>query len=259
MRLFDPYLRSDVRSDKDLENLAYFGTQGAVVCAHDPSRFECSDDLLAYFEHLLVAESARLRQVGIQCHHALGVNPRSAPRRAFHELWPELESMLGEPSVVAIGELAIDSADSWEYGLVEHQLRLAARLGLPVILRLPSLKPLAVLKQVVHCAKRSGLATSKLMLTNVVLDAPLRAFVQSNTIVCALRMDSEFLSGASWSRLQRRLTKHDLCLTHALGDGMGDVLSMSRAVLALTEQGLDETSIDWWSHGNALSFFGVEG
>ncbi|MEL6178069.1 MAG: hydrolase TatD, partial [Myxococcota bacterium] len=65
MKLFDAYVYSDTRTDADLDNLAWFGVERVVSCAHAPRRFDTARDLWQYFEQLIGSERDRLRRAGL--------------------------------------------------------------------------------------------------------------------------------------------------------------------------------------------------
>src|SRR5690606_11597564 len=94
---------------------------------------------------------------GLRPLFALGVHPDAAPTRAFYSLWRELPNLLAQPDVVAIGEIGVVEGSSRAYGLLEHQLRLAARLDIPAIVRIPSRNAAAVLRQTRACVGRADL------------------------------------------------------------------------------------------------------
>jgi len=254
MAFFDPYLFSDVRSDEDLANLAFFGTTHVVTSANAPHRFDHADQVHRYLHHLLYAEAQRLRDAQLTPLVALGVHPRAAPLRPLRTLWPQLLTLAQHPNVVALGELGWVDATPQEYTLVETQLDVAASLGLPCLIRLPLRRQRAALRQLLACLRRTQVEPQRVMITNP--DEEMLPRLLEAGFKVALQPRFARLSMAGLMAALRQPTgASQSCLSAALTEGPADVLAIRHTVDALHREGLEDALLKRLSHDNAALFF----
>lgn len=251
VNFFDPCIYSEVCTDEDLDNLVYFGTDRAVICAHAPTRFERASELIGYLESLTESARERFTRAGLHTHVALGVHPQAAPRRAYDEVWRALPALLADPAVCAIGEVGIDEATPAEYALLERQLRLASTHNLPVLIRLPQRNRSAVLRQLTACARRAAVPFERVMITNPT-PADLQRLLTLGVFARVSHHPPELNVSALWTQLAPHVAQ--VCLSAGMAEGQGDVLAISKAAVALKEAGVDAHTIEQLVTQNAARF-----
>lgn len=83
-----------------------------------------------------MVEPGRASSRGLKLHVALGIHPRAIPPDHGRVL-EELPGLLKNPSVVAVGEIGLDSGSEIEKRVFVEQLQMADELGFPVIVHTP--------------------------------------------------------------------------------------------------------------------------
>ncbi|MCQ8905185.1 MAG: TatD family hydrolase [Methanothermobacter sp.] len=134
--MIDSHIHADTRPIEDFDLMAVSGVEEAVTCAHDPLEALSSDVILAHLRRLLMVEPGRASSRGLKLHVALGIHPRAIPPDPGRVL-EELPGLLKNPSVVAVGEIGLDSGSEIEKRVFVEQLQMADELGFPVIVHTP--------------------------------------------------------------------------------------------------------------------------
>ena len=130
---FDPYVKADALSAQDLDHLAYFELQHALILSHAPRRFERARDLTASWDHLLEHHLPRFERAGIRAHAALSIP--QLPTRTSPRLLATLAQYLEDPRVAALGEV-MPGEDAPGRALCEALGRVKS--ALPILLREPA-------------------------------------------------------------------------------------------------------------------------
>ena len=258
MELFDAHIYSDERPDVDFANLAYFGVGQALLCAHSPRAFQTARDLWQYFESLVWDERERLGRLGVLAHVALGIHPRSVPRRAHYEIWRELPFMLGLPEVAALGELSVGAGAPWEWSLVERQLRLLGEhdLGKPVVFSLPrgdSRLRRAHLISLGAVARACGVSPARILVQHI--DWLTIDTAEAEGFVSGLSVHPAFLSLEEAVKLVLHHDRRRLVASSAMRAGAADVLALPKLALALSEAGIPRGEVERVVYGNAMALF----
>lgn len=259
MQIFDAHIRSDSQSDDDLRNLAYFDTHRVVTTAHAAKSFEKSEEILEYFEWLIVEERDRIIDCGLEAAVALGMTPEAVPRRRHPEVWRALPELLERREVAAVGEVGVweDDGDQWE--LFERQASLAADADLPVIATPPDgLKATMTYKMMMR-AEDVGAAPEKILMTR--LDERLVDRVVRDGCVAGLAVGSSHLEPKTAAEVivetvQQVGHARRIVLMTALSAGASDVLGIAKTIEALQARGLDEEAIERVVWSNAAELFG---
>lgn len=260
MKIFDAHIRSDTCSDAELKNLSYFGTAHVLTSAHGSRGFERAEDLLAYFDSLVLEAVPRLERCGLVGHVALGVLWSMQPRRTHYEVWRRLPELLARPEVVAIGEIGAWEDTQKQWDLFERQVKIALELGAkPLLISTPyelkanmTYKMMQKLEKLGFPSERAILGQlDERLLENVVQSGFVGGFTvgaSSNKPREAARLVAEIV--------ERLGSARGIVLSSGLGDGSGDVLGIAKTIVSLQDLGVEDSVIEDCVFGNAESFFG---
>lgn len=258
MKIFDAQVRSDTRTEEELRNLHYFGTERVVSTAHDIRRFELAEELLEYFRQLVEDEAARLRRCDLVAHVALGVLPPARPRRAHYEVWRELPEFLRREEVVAVGEIGAweDTRSQWE--LFTLQAEMARDLDLPVIVTPPSTLHVNMTYKMMQRLQEVGLPPHRCMLNRV--DERTAETVHAEGFVAGISVGFHHMEPRRAATLLGNLieangTDERIALNSALQRGAADILGIPKTVVALGESGVASESIQRLAYANAFTLF----
>lgn len=258
MRIFDAHIRSETRSDDDLKNLAYFGTEQVVTTAHARREFERAEDLLAYFEQLRTDESARIKTCGVTPHVALGVLPDARPRRSHPEVWTELPELLRRDRVSAVGEIGAwrDTEDHWE--LFERQVRMAKEAELPIVATPPRELKVNMTYKMMLRIEEAGFPPERAVMNY--LDERLVETVVRDGFVAGVALGVRDLDPRRAAEVVddtvRAVGHADrIVLNSALRAGASDVLGVPKTATELDERGAGAEVIDQLTYRNAEEVF----
>ncbi len=260
MRIFDAQIRSDTRTDDELRNLAYFGTERAVTTAHAPKSFTTAGPLLEYLDALSSEEPARLERCGLRGHVALGVVPSAQPSRAHYEVWKRLPELLSRDAVVAVGEIGAweDTATQWE--LFDRQVALAAELSLPVVVTPPHELHVNMTYKMMARLSAGGLAPGRCLLTR--LDERTAHTVHEEGFVVGLAVGNQDIEPREAASLIARLSERSsarIVLSTSLRSGAADILGIAKTMVALGDAGASPEELENVAYENAAELFGVSG
>ena len=258
LRIFDPHVRSDIRTDDDLKNLAYFETEQIVTTAHPRRPFERAEDLLDYFEWLIEDERRRIERCGLGAHVALGVLPEARPTRRHPEVWTELPELLARDEVVALGEVGAweDSDEHWE--LFERQIRMAVELDLPVIVTPPRGLRVNMTYKMMLRIEEYALPPERVMMNY--LDERMVEAVVRDGFVAGISVNPEDLppkraADVIMEILETVGSAERIVLNSALRAAGSDVLGIPKTIAALQERGLDAEIIRQLVYDNSVELF----
>lgn len=256
LQYFDAHIRTDCIEDDVLENLAYFNVRNVLLAAHAPTSFKTAEELLAYFGGLVTDEFHRIERAGLNPVVALGVHPDAVPLRAHYEVWRELPVLLAEPSVVAVGELALEDESRQQQTLLERQLALAVENGMPVLTTASSRERARKVRRILDIVNAVGVPTNDVLINHVdytclrpVIDAGCWAGVTVGPMHLALDEALEMLRGFRSAAVER------VILNSGLRTGPVDVLALPKLALMLTEAGFSQSEIRRLVWGNAMRLF----
>lgn len=259
MKIFDAQLRSDTRTDDELRNLAYFDTEYVVTTAHPAQAFEDADSLLAYFRHLIDSELERLRRCGLDGGVALGLLPKTRPRRAHPEVYSELPQLLADERVFAVGEIGawVDNSSHWE--LFDRQIRFALDANLPVIVTPPSDLRVNMTYKMMARAQQLGMRPERCMMN--LLDARLLETAVEEGFVGGIAVgyrhieprEAASIVAGVLERVPAALDR--IVLNSSLRRGAADILGIPKTVVALGEAGLSPAQIEKLAFENANRLF----
>lgn len=258
MKIFDAHIRSDTRSNDDLKNLAYFGTERVVTASHPAREFQHADDILAYLDGLVTSEAERLRRCGLTPHVAIGVLPGARPRRTHYELWQELPTLLEMPEVVAVGECGAwdDTEDHWE--LFIRHVELARAHDLPLLIATPSELRVNMTYKMMQRLDKMGFPPEMAMFNH--LDERLVETVVEEGYVAGVSVGPYHLDPRQAAPLvsdvvAARGSVDRIVLNSALRAGGGDILGIPKAAVMLNDSGLTTQQVERLVYGNAMALY----
>ncbi len=259
MRILDAQMRSDTRTNDDLKNLAYFGTEAVVTTAHALRSFRTASDLLDYLEDLVANEPTRLGTCGLAGYVALGVLPDAQPRRSHYEVWRTLPTLLEHEAVVAVGEIGAWSDDKTAWSLFERQLKLATEHKLPVIVTPPYDLPVNMTYKMMAKIEKIGFPPDRVLLNHTdetTVEAVLSDGYYAGIVAGGGGTSARRAAGLVVDAIERHGSHERLVVNSSMQAGPADVLSIPKLIAEL-EESLDEATIESVVCGNAAGFFGI--
>ena len=130
MGFIDAHTHSHLRGTEDLQAMAQAGVGGLVVCAYLPVRLShpaAVEDLWRWLTTV----------AGLAARVAVGIHPRCIPDHGIEGLLDTLARLLQSGAAAAIGEIGLEAGTAVEHDLLERQLHLAQRRGVPAIVHTP--------------------------------------------------------------------------------------------------------------------------
>jgi predicted metal-dependent TIM-barrel fold hydrolase len=257
-KLVDAHVHADGLRDCDLETLARFGVEQALICAHDGALRRGADasarDWLQQYESVLSREPERFRRFGIRALFALGVHPAAAPWRGLEELLQKLPMFLSHPAVVAIGPLPMRNIDPREEYVLCRQLELAGDLRRPLIIAAPVRAPARGLRKIIALVRAASLPPEGVLVENL----NLRGVALADTCGYAVALEASpgRLSAADIEAIVEARGPRRFVLTSHAGEGAADLLAVPFIAAMLRDGGLSRAVVSRVARENALSLLG---
>jgi predicted metal-dependent TIM-barrel fold hydrolase len=255
-RLFDSHLHPERLRDVDLQTLRYFGVERALVVGdflEEPS----VEALEAQFSRLVTQELSRLERCGIDASLALGVHPRSLPRRGLQAVLDALPAAFDSRHVVALGEIGLHHGGPAEEEAVVEQLRLARRLRVPVVVHTPERDKEKHTRRLLALLRRHGPTPDRVLVDHV--STRTLPLVLGCGHWAGLTVQLGALRAERAVALVARTGSERLVLNSDAGGRPGDLLALPRAAHLLEEAGLSERVRRRVTWANAARFLGVAG
>jgi predicted metal-dependent TIM-barrel fold hydrolase len=258
MPIFDPHVRTDVRSDDDLKNLAYFDTERVVTTAHPYQPFERAEDLLEYFEWLIDEECERIERCGLGAHAALGVLPEARPRRSHPEVWTAMPELLERDPVVAVGEIGAWKDEEAHWELFERQVRMARDHELPVVVTPPTGLKVNMTYKMMLRIESIGLPPKRAVMNY--LDERMVEAVVRDGFVAGLAVGASDLPPSEAADIVVDVLEavgdaKRIVLNSALRAAGSDVLCIPKTIAALQERGVGRDVIEQLVYDNSATLF----
>lgn len=253
MKIFDLYVEPFSCATIDLESLAYFGTSRALLGAgylktRDPQLW------IRHFARLQREERARVTALGIAAQVTLGLSHEAFPLRGVRAVWVALRELLRAPGVAAVGPLSLGARSAPEQAGFVEQLALAAECGRPALVALPARGKLAATEAALTAASTAGLSAGRVVL----LHADWRVLVRARAAGCwaALSVHPEQLSAEAVGRQLPRYGAERAMFASCVGVGSADFLSLPRAALRASREGVPASLLQRAMFENAAALFG---
>lgn len=255
-RLFDSHLHPERLRDVDLQTLRYFGVERALVVGHFLEETSV-EALHAQFTHLLTEQLPRLERCGIDASAALGVHPRSLPRRGLRAVLDALPAAFDSRRVVALGEIGLHHGGPAEEEAVVEQLRLARRLRVPVLMHTPERDKEKHTRRLLALLRLHGPPPDRVLVDHV--SSRTLPLVLGCGHWAGLTIQLGALRAERAVALVARTGSERLVLNSDAGDRSGDLLAFPRAAHLLEEAGLSERIRRRVTWANAATFFTPKG
>jgi predicted metal-dependent TIM-barrel fold hydrolase len=253
-RLFDAHLHPEVLPDVDLETLRHFGVRRALVVGRvleEPS----SDALRTQIGALVAEQIPRLQRCGIEATVALGVHPRSLPRRGLQAVLDVLPAAFDHRRVAALGEIGLHQGGPAEEEAVVEQLHLARRLRVPVLVHTPERDKERHTRRLLTLLRAHGPAPERVLVDHV--SARTLPLVLGCGHWAGLTIQLGALRAERAVALVGRVGSERLVLNSDAGDRPGDLLSLPRAASLLERAGLSDRVVRRVLWSNAATFLGL--
>ncbi|MGO8971395.1 MAG: TatD family hydrolase [Myxococcaceae bacterium] len=253
-RLFDSHLHPERLREADLQTLRHFGVQRALGVAHfleEPG----VEALRAQFAALVEEQLPRLQRAGVDARLALGVHPRSVPRRGLQAVLDLLPAAFDHRRVVALGEIGLHHGGPQEEEAVVEQLHLARRLRVPVLVHTPERDKERHTRRLLALLRLHGPAPERVLVDHV--STRTLALVLGCGHWAGLTVQLGALKAERAVALVARLGSERLVLNSDAGDRPGDLLALPRAVHLLQKAGLSERLVRRVAWANAGTFLGL--
>ncbi len=255
---FDALLHARALRARDLDDLAFFGVDGALVPSDDAVVPATARAIRTGWDQTASA-ARRLRRAGLKGYAALGVHPRRIPLRGLEALLAELPGALDHPEIGAIGAIGLDAGGELEERVFCRQLELARELRRPVLVATPSGAKERVTRRVLALLREEGLEPGRVLVAGA--DARTVRAVRACGYLAGLSLSATAGGRGSIDeavRLVRALGPEGLVLGSEAGLAGADLLALPRAADRLAKAGLTDAVIQRVCGANARGFLGVE-
>jgi predicted metal-dependent TIM-barrel fold hydrolase len=251
--MIDAHIHADTRPYEDFEKMVIAGVNIAIACAHDPLRMTTADVVLDHFHRLVNNDAKRAAANGLKLYLALGIHPRSISAD-FERVLNKLPEILKEESVVAIGEIGLETTSQQEISIFKMQLQMAEDLKEKVVVHTPRTNKKDVTK-----------TTKSVILENMDPSRVLVDHVDFNIVDDLI--DQKFTLGLTVQ--PQKMTPDDalkileeygckrFILNSDISSSPSDPLSVPKTVHQMRLNGFKEKEIEQVSQKNAMSFFKI--
>lgn len=251
--MIDSHVHADTRPYEDFEKMAVAGIDTAVTCAHDPLKMSVSDVVFDHWHRILNNDVKRAGENGLKLYVALGIHPRSISND-FERALEKLPSFLENDSVVAVGEIGLETTSESEKNIFKKQLQLAEALKMKVIVHTPRTNKKEV----------TGITTS---IIEEFIDPEMVVIDHvDNTIVddvidmgamLGLTVQPKKMTPDEAVSILDEYGFEKFSLDSDMSSSPSDPLSVPKTVHKIKLAGFDVNDIKKVSSGNAAKFFGL--
>ncbi|MGB9838232.1 TatD family hydrolase [Methanothermobacter sp.] len=232
-------MHADTRPFEDFELMAVSGVEGALTCAHDPLEMISSDVVMAHFQRLLTVDTERAARNGLKLYTALGIHPRAIPHDPERVI-EKLPDILRNPSVVAVGEVGLDSGSEIEKDVFKAQLKVAEELGYPVIVHTPRRGKADVTPEIMDLI--DGTINESLVVVEHVNREVLPELVETECML-GLTVQPEKLTPEEAVEILQEYGTERFVLNSDMSSAPSDPLSVPRTVQRMKMEGFSSSDI----------------
>jgi predicted metal-dependent TIM-barrel fold hydrolase len=260
MKLFDPHIHMTSRTTDDYQAMAKAGIAAIIEPAfwvgQPRTHVATFED---YFASLVGWERHRASLFGIQHFCTIGLNPKEANDPALaEEVLAILPRWLEKDGVVAVGEIGYDDQTAAEDHVMAHQLELARRANLPVLIHTPhrdkrrgTERTIALLREVRFPEERALIDHNNEETLPMVLATGCWA---GHSIYPDTKMDEQRMAA-----LVERYGAERILINSAADWGVSDPLKVARTAAVMRERGFAEPLLQQLFWDNPCAFFGQSG
>jgi predicted metal-dependent TIM-barrel fold hydrolase len=253
--MIDTHAHVDTRPYEDFEKMALAGVTDVLTLAHDPMRMSSSVVFKDHFERLF-SEKERVERNGLRLHVCLGLHPRVRPDDV-EQCLELLESYLQRKDrrVVALGETGLETGSPFEAGLLERQLELAIKHGLPIIIHTPRTGKTAITRQALEILSTYSIDRKKVVIDHA--DGGTVKLILDRGYNAGLTIQPSKLTPQQAVEIIRQYDASMLVLNTDASSNPTDVLGVPRTIHLLK---LNRAGDDWIrlvGEQNAKRIFGI--
>lgn len=252
--VFDAHIHPVSLNSQDLESLHFFGVRRVLLFA-DPLSGGTSKGILAQLDALVEVERPRFAKAGLEAFVAVGIHPRSVPRRGLNEVLAALPAYFRGGKVLALGETGLHLGGEEEEEAFTAQLTLALELKLRVVVHTPLVEKERRTRRILTLLRESEIPP-ELVLVDHANGRTVR-LITACGFHAGLTLHPEELSVRDAVALIRKLGTGQLILNSDSGDRAGDFLAVPRAASLLFKAGLSAKVVERAAWRNAEAFFGL--
>lgn len=252
--MIDSHVHADTRPYEDFEIMKIAGIEKAVTCAHDPLKMSTSDVVFDHWNRILNNDVERASKNGLKLFTAIGIHPRSISVD-FERALQKLPSFLENETVVAIGEIGLETASDIEKKIFERQLELAENLKMKVVVHTPRGNKKEITNITTSIIEET-IDPEMVIIDHVdksIVDDVIEFGSMLGITVQPLKMTPkeaiELLSEYGFERFT---------LDSDLSSSPSDPLSVPKTVHRMQLDGFEEKEIAKVSNDNASKFFGIK-
>ena len=260
MRIFDPHIHMSSRTTDDYQAMA----QAGIVAVLEPSfwigqprtHVGTFED---YFNGLLGWEPFRASQFGLQHVCALSLNPKEANQpRVAQGVLELLPRYLIKDRVVAVGEIGFDDITPEEERAFAHQIELAARVALPILVHTPHRDKKRGTQRSLALIREHGFPEERVLIDhNTEETLPLVLATgcwAGHSIYPKTKMDEPRMVA-----LVQRYGPERILINSAADWGVSDPLKVPSTIEAMRAAGIAEAAIERIVWKNPVAFFSQSG
>ncbi|HML06267.1 MAG TPA: TatD family hydrolase [Methanobacterium sp.] len=252
--MIDSHIHADTRPYEDFEMMKITGIEKAVTCAHDPLKMSTSDVVFDHWSRILNNDVERASKNGLKLYTALGIHPRSISVD-FEKALQKLPSFLENETVVAIGEIGLETASDMEKEIFKRQLELAESLKMKVVVHTPRGNKKEVTKVTTSIIEET-IDPEMVIIDHVdknIVDDVIEFGSMLGITVQPLKMTPQ-----EAVKLLSEYGFEKFTLDSDMSSSPSDPLSVPKTVHIMQLEGFEEKNIAKVSNGNASKFFGIE-
>jgi len=257
---FDAHLNARPLSRHDLDDLRFFGVEGALVPVADSPSLGTADGIRRAWAELSGPALRRMRDCGVTGQAALAIHPARIPRRGLEALLAELPDFLGRPGVRAVGEIGLAEGTEREEELFVRQLGLAKELRLPVLVHTPWRRKLPITRRVLTLLREAELEPGRVLVGHA--DSRTVKMIRACGFLAGISLSDTPAAGRqnpldAAVQLVGSLGPEGLILSSNAGEGAGDLLALARVAHRMVTAGLSAAVAGRVCGGNARAFLGI--
>jgi predicted metal-dependent TIM-barrel fold hydrolase len=253
--LFDAHIHPEGLTDADLESMRFFGISGALVTAHHAARESKPQQILEHFDNVVKTQLARLEKAGIRGYAALGVDPRSVPRRGVSLVLDALPAYFKGGRVRALGEIGLHKGGPTEEHAFVEQLKLARKLKLPVLVHTPHREKTRLTRRALAIVRELLIPPASVLVDHA--DGTTIRLILESGHFAGLTVHPAELKAERAVALVRKLGTERIVLNTDSGDGAGDLTAHARTAHLLEKAEMSAAVIERVCRSNAMAWLRI--
>ncbi len=251
--MIDAHIHADTRPYEDFESMVISGVNTAISCAHDPLRMTSSEVVFDHFYRLMNNDVKRAAENGLKLYLALGIHPRSIS--SDHEkILKKLPRLMEKDSVVAIGEIGLESGSEEEISIFKKQLKIAEDLKARVIVHTPRINKKEV------SLKTISLIQENINPAHAVLDHVDFSIVDDvieEEFMLGLTVQPEKITPPEAIEILENYGSDKFVLNSDISSSPSDPLAVAKTVHLMRLKNFGNKEINQVSYENAANFFSI--